>query len=200
MRILIAEDDPVIGLALGQRLRALGHEPLGPAADGAEAIRVAERERPDLYLFDIDMPVLDGLSAAAELASRGLRRPVVVITGVEDPALIERSIASGVSAFLAKPVNDRELEAAIGLASARHAEYLALEAEVSQARQALADRKLVEQAKGILIRALGIPEPEAFRRIQRTARARNLKLVEVARQLIDQADLITPSAEGEDRS
>jgi AmiR/NasT family two-component response regulator len=193
MRILIAEDDPVIGLALGQRVAALGHEPIGPVTDGAQAILTARAELPDLYLFDIDMPVMDGLSAAAELSAQGLRRPVVVITGVEDPELIERSIATGVSAYLAKPVNDRELDAAIRLASARQHEYLTLEAEVSQARQALSDRKLVEQAKGLLIEALGISEPEAFRRIQHAARSRNLKLAEMARAVIDQTDLIQPT-------
>jgi AmiR/NasT family two-component response regulator len=193
MRILIAEDDPVIGLALGQRVATLGHEPIGPVTDGAQAVLTARAELPDLYLFDIDMPGMDGLSAAAELSAQGLRRPVVVITGVEDPELIERSIATGVSAYLAKPVNDRELDAAIRLASARHQEYLTLEAEVSQARQALSDRKLVEQAKGLLIEALGISEPEAFRRIQPAARSRNLKLAEMARAVIDQTDLIQPT-------
>jgi AmiR/NasT family two-component response regulator len=198
MRILIAEDDPVIGLALGQRVAALGHEPIGPVADGAQAILTARAEPPDLYLFDIDMPIMDGLSAAAELSAQGLRRPVVVITGVEDPKLIERSIATGVSAYLAKPVNDRELDAAIRLASARHQEYLALEAEVSQARQALSDRKLVEQAKGLLIEALGLSEPEAFRRIQHAARSRNLKLAEMAQAVIDQTDLIQPTSPAPD--
>jgi AmiR/NasT family two-component response regulator len=198
MRILIAEDDPVIGLALGQRVAALGHEPIGPVGDGAQAILTARAELPDLYLFDIDMPVTDGLSAAAELCAQGLRRPVVVITGVEDPELIERCIATGVSAYLAKPVNDRELDAAIRLASARHQEYLALEAEVSQARQALSDRKLVEQAKGLLIEALGLSEPEAFRRIQHAARSRNLKLAEMAQAVIDQTDLIQPTSPAPD--
>ncbi len=193
MRILIAEDDPVIGLGLSRRVAALGHEPIGPVADGAQAIEAARAEQPDLYLFDIDMPGVDGLTAAAQLAAEGLRRPVVVITGIEDSDLIERSIASGVSAYLAKPINERELDAAIRLAFTRHQEYLALEHDVTQARQALSDRKLVEQAKGLLIEALGISEPDAFKRIQRAARDRNIKLVEMARRIIDQADLITPS-------
>jgi AmiR/NasT family two-component response regulator len=190
MRILIAEDDPVIGLALCQRVRALGHDTVGLAGDGTEAIELAAKLTPDLYLFDIDMPRVDGLSAASELARRGLRRPVVVITGVEDPGLIERSIATGVSAYLAKPVNDRELDAAIKLAAIRHTEYLDLEAEVTEARQALADRKLVERAKSLLIESLSLNEPEAFRRIQQAARRRNLKLVEMARLVLDDADVL----------
>lgn len=196
MRILIAEDDPVIGMGLSRRVAGLGHEPIGPVSDGRQAIETARAREPDLYLFDIDMPGVDGLQAAAQLATEGLRRPVVVITGVEDPDLLERSITTGVSAYLTKPIDERELEAAIRLAFARHHEFLAMEAEVSHARQALRDRKLIEQAKGTLIEALGISEPEAFKRIQRAARSRNLKLVEMAREVLEQADLIKPPTGG----
>jgi len=136
------------------------------------------------------MPRLDGLAAARELTEQGLRRPIVVITGVDDPDLIERSVATGVSAYLTKPIDDRELEAGIRLAASRHEEFRALEAEVTKAQQALEDRKLIEQAKGILIEATGIPEPEAFRRIQRAARDRNVKLVEVARRIVEQRSLL----------
>jgi two-component system, response regulator PdtaR len=191
MRILIAEDDPIIGLGLAERLRRLGHEPLGPVPDGIRAIELAREGDPDLYLLDIDMPRLDGLSAAARLAEEGLRRPIVVITGVEDPSLVDKSIATGVSAYLTKPIDDLQLDAAIRLAAARHAEFRALEAEVSRAHQALADRKVVEQAKGLLIEALGISEPEAFRRIQRAARDRNVKLAEMARRILEHRDLMT---------
>jgi AmiR/NasT family two-component response regulator len=190
MRILIAEDDPIIAIGLTARLKALGHEPLGPATDGRHAIELARQDPPDLYLFDVDMPHLDGLSAARELTEQGLRRPIVVITGVDDPDLIERSVATGVSAYLTKPIDDRALDAAIRLAASRHDEFRALEAEVTRAQQALEDRKLIEQAKGILISATGIPEPEAFRRIQRAARDRNVRLVEVARRIVEQRSLL----------
>jgi AmiR/NasT family two-component response regulator len=100
----------------------------------------------------------------------------------------------GVSAYLTKPIDDRELDAAIRLAAHRHGELEALEAEAARARQALADRKLVEHAKGILIDALALSEPEAFHRIQHAARQHNLRLVDVARQIIDQRDLLAPPA------
>lgn len=190
MRILIAEDDPVIALGLARRLAQLGHEPLGPAYDGIQAIARARDEQPDLYLFDIDMPHLDGLAAADALTREGLRRPVVAITGVQDPDLIDRSIATGVSAYLTKPVDDMALEAAIRLAAARHDEFLALEAEVDRAQQALADRKLIERAKGLLIDSLGLAEAEAFARIQRAARNRNLRLADVAREIVQQSEVI----------
>jgi AmiR/NasT family two-component response regulator len=196
MRILIAEDDPVIGLGLAKRVKALGHEPIGPASDGEEAMVLARASPPDLYLFDVDMPRLDGLSAARALAAEGLRRPVVVITGVRDPDLIDRCIADGVSAYLSKPIDDRQLDASIRLAATRYAELQALEAEVSKAHQALDDRKLVERAKAVLIEALGLTEPEAFRRIQRTARNRNAGIVEVARDILAREDLLRPSPGG----
>jgi AmiR/NasT family two-component response regulator len=190
MRVLVAEDDPLIARGLAERLRSLGHEPVGPACDGLEAIALARQTVPDLYLFDIEMPNVDGLEAAKQLAGDGLRRPVVVVTGVDDPTLIDRSIVSGVSAYLTKPVDTRELEAALALAAARHAEFQALEAEVDQARQALEDRKLVERAKGLLMSALNLSEQDAFRRLQLTARERNLRLAEVARRIVEQQSLL----------
>jgi response regulator NasT len=195
MRILVAEDDPVIALGLAERLRTLGHEPIGPVGDGEQAVAMAKHSLPDLYLFDIEMPTLDGLAAAAQLAEDGFRRPVVVITGVDDPSLVERSIASGISAYLTKPIDDRELEAAIKLAHLRHAEFEALEAEVGKAQQALADRKVVERAKGLLMTALNVSEQDAFRRLQKTARERNLRLADVAHRVVEHESLLEQVAE-----
>jgi response regulator NasT len=192
VRVLVAEDDPLIALGLAERLRSLGHEPIGPASDGEQAMELARASLPDLYLFDVEMPNVDGLKAAVQLADEGLRRPVVVVTGVDDPSLIDRSIASGVSAYLTKPVDSRELEAAIGLAAARHAEFRTLEAEVDRAQQALEDRKIVERAKGLLMSALGLSEQDAFRRLQLTARERNLRLADVAARIVEQQSLLEP--------
>jgi AmiR/NasT family two-component response regulator len=192
MRILVAEDDPLIALGLCERLRALGHDPIGPAANGEEAIALARESLPDLYLFDVEMPNVDGLEAATTLAGEGLRRPVVVVTGVDDPSLIERSIASGIGAYLTKPVDSRALAAALALSATRHAEFEALEAEVGRAQQALEDRKLVERAKGLLMAALDLSEQDAFRRLQLTARERNLRLADVAARIVEQQPLLEP--------
>jgi two-component system, response regulator PdtaR len=192
MRVLVAEDDPVVALGLSERLRSLGHDPIGPVSDGEQAVAEAKASLPDLYLFDIEMPTLDGLAAAVLLAGEGFRRPVVIVTGVDDPGLVERSIASGVSAYLTKPIDTRELDAAIKLAAARHAEFDALEAEVGKAQQALEDRKLVERAKGLLMSALKLSEQDAFRRLQMTARERNLRLAEVASRIVEQQSLLEP--------
>jgi response regulator NasT len=190
MRILIAEDEPIIALGLAQRLRRLGHQPVGPARDGVEAVEVARVDTPDLYLFDIDMPGLDGLAAAAALAAEGRRRPVVILTGVDDPQLVDRSVASGAAAYLTKPIDDRQLDAAIRIAAARHEDLLALEAEVERARRLLTDRKLVERAKGLLMDALSLSEADAHARLQRAARSRNVSLGAIAQDIIDQRDVL----------
>jgi AmiR/NasT family two-component response regulator len=200
MRVLIAEDDPVIGMGLAERLRDLGHEPIGPAGDGQGAIAMALADPPDLYLFDVDLPGIDGLAAAAWLADAGLRRPIVVVTGIDDAEIIERSIANGAGAYLTKPVDTRELDAAVRLAATRHAELQALEDDADQARQELEERKIIERAKGLLMSALGLSEADAFRRLQLTARERNLRLVDVARRIIEQERLLTPQPSQSRRS
>jgi response regulator NasT len=190
MRVLVAEDDPIIALGLARRLAGLGHEVLGPVAGVAEALALARAEPgADLYLFDVDLADGDGIDLARELSEDGPRRPVVVLTGLDAPEVLDRSIEAGVLAHLTKPVDDRQLDAALRLAAARAAELEALRAEVDTTRQALADRKLIEHAKGILIAGLGLTEPEAFGRIQATARSRNLRLTEVARTIVEQRAL-----------
>jgi two-component system, response regulator PdtaR len=195
MRILIAEDEPVTALALAERVRSLGHDALGPVPDGVQAVAAGRAETPDLYLFDVEMPRLDGLGAAARLADGGLRRPVVVVTGVDDPGLIERSAVIGVVGYLVKPVGTRQLQAAITLAAARHADLLTLEAELDLTRRALEERKLVERAKGLLMAALKISEEDAFRRLQKTARDRNLRLTDVAERIVEQRALLERAAQ-----
>jgi AmiR/NasT family two-component response regulator len=200
MRVLIAEDDPVIGMGLAERLRDLGHEPIGPAGDGQGAIALAVADPPDLYLFDVDLPGLDGLAAAAWLADAGLRRPIVVVTGIDDADVIERSVANGAGAYLTKPVDTRELEAAVRLAAVRHAELQALEDDAAQARRELEERKIIERAKGLLMSALRLSEADAFHRLQLTARERNLRLVDVARRIVEQERLLTPQPSQSRRS
>jgi response regulator NasT len=187
-------------MGLAERLRDLGHEPIGPAGDGQEAIAMALADPPDLYLFDVDLPGIDGLAAAAWLADAGLRRPIVVVTGIDDAEIIERSIANGAGAYLTKPVDTRELDAAVRLAATRHAELQALEDDADQARQELEERKIIERAKGLLMSALALSEADAFRRLQLTARERNLRLIDVARRIIEQERLLTPQPSQSRRS
>jgi two-component system, response regulator PdtaR len=189
VRVLIAEDDPVIALGLEAKLAALGHEVVGCVGDGKAAVTVAERAQPDAIVMDLVMPGMDGLEAARQITG-SQAVAIVAITAHDDPDLVARAIDAGVAAYLVKPVDAGQVDSALRLAVARYSEFQALRAEVDRLVDALEARKLVERAKGILMDRAGLAESEAFIRIQRRARSRNQTMAQVARELIDAAKLL----------
>jgi two-component system, response regulator PdtaR len=189
MRVLIAEDDPVIALGLEAKLTAAGHQVVGRVGDGQAAVTAAEDARPDAIVMDLVMPGMDGLEAARQITSnRGVA--IVAITAHDDPQLVARAIDAGVAAYLVKPVDARQVDSALRLAVARYAEFQTLRAEVDRLSDALEARKLVERAKGILMDRAGLSESEAFTRIQSRARATNHTMRQIAQQIIDAAKLL----------
>lgn len=190
MRLLIAEDDPVIGLTLEQTLAGLGHEVLSRVGDGRRAVEEAERTSPDAIVMDLMMPGMDGIAACRAIALRR-RVPVVAITAYDNPALVQASIDAGVAAYLVKPVTARQVDSAIRLAVSRHEEFEAMREEVGRLSDALQTRKLVERAKGVLMARSGYSEHEAFARIQRRARDSNRRMAEVAREIIEADRLLS---------
>lgn len=186
MRILIAEDDGLEAQEMERQIRALGHQVVGTAETGRRAVEMARTLSPDMILLDIAMPGLDGISAAQHiLAIRAV--PIVMVTGHADPDLVERAAAAGVFSYLLKPVTQRDLDAAIQMAQARFAELQALRQQVRDLTEALEIRKVVEQAKGILMKRLQVSEAEAFRRLQRRAAAQRRSILEIA-EAVREAD------------
>jgi response regulator NasT len=176
---LIAEDDGLEAQEMEREVRALGHQVVGRAGTGHRAIEMARTQEPDLILLDIAMPGLDGIGAARDiLALRPV--PIVMVTGHADPELVERAAAAGVFTYLLKPVSRRVLDAAIQMARARFAELQALRQQVRDLTEALEVRKVVEQAKGIVMKRLQVSEGEAFRRLQRRAASQRKSIREVA--------------------
>jgi response regulator NasT len=176
---LIGEDDAVEAQEMERAVRGLGHRVLATADTGRQAVELARSLAPDLILLDIGMPGLDGIAAAREiLAVRGV--PIVMVTGHADPALAERAAAAGVLTYLIKPVDRHDLNAAIQVVRARFAELEALRHQVRDLTEALELRKVVEQAKGILMQRLRISEGEAFRRLQRRASSQRQHIREIA--------------------
>ncbi|OGB96578.1 MAG: hypothetical protein A2Z31_03750 [candidate division NC10 bacterium RBG_16_65_8] len=179
MKILIAEDDGIEAQEIERNVRALGHQVVGTAATGRLAVALARTLQPDLVLLDLVMPDLDGIEAAREiLAVRAV--PIVMVTGHTDAELVQRAAAAGVFTYLLKPVNQRDLDAAVQIARTRFAELQALRQQVIDLTEALEVRRVVEQAKGILMQRLRVSEAEAFRRLQRRAAAQRRPLREVA--------------------
>ncbi len=178
-RVVIAEDEALIRMDLAEMLTDEGYAVVGQAADGAEAVRLAEELRPDLVVLDVKMPVLDGIAAAERIAA-GRIAPVVILTAFSQRDLVERARQAGAMAYVVKPFSAGDLVPAIEMAVSRYAEITALEAEVGDLTERLETRKAVERAKAALQEQLGLSEPEAFRWIQKTAMDLRLSMREVA--------------------
>ncbi|RKT56708.1 ANTAR domain-containing response regulator [Saccharothrix australiensis] len=183
-RVLVAEDEALIRLDLVEMLREEGYEVAGQAADGAEAVTLAEELRPDLVIMDVKMPKVDGIEAAGAIAAKRIA-PVVILTAFSQRDLVERARDAGAMAYLVKPFAKRDLVPAIELAMSRFAELQALENEVAGLTERLETRKVVERAKGLLMAKQGLSEPEAFRWVQRTAMDRRTTMKAVAEAVIE---------------
>lgn len=184
LRILVADDEPLIRQYLCEILPELGHEVVGAAADGAELLQLADRLRPDLIITDIKMPHRDGLDAIRELSEQQAT-PVILVSAFHDPQLIARADSPYIMAYLVKPVQQADLATAIAIAQRRFEQFQSLSRESAGLRQELADRKLIERAKGILMQRLELSEADAFRRLQQAASDENLKLADVAKKIVD---------------
>jgi two-component system, response regulator PdtaR len=167
-RVLIAEDEALIRLDLKEMLEEEGYTVVAEVGDGRSAVEQAEAQRPDLVILDIQMPELDGLSAAEQIAAARVA-PVIVLTAFSQRELVERARDAGAMAYLVKPFSKNDLVPAIEVARARFAEMTALDGEVRTLEERLETRKVVERAKGRLMTEQGMTEAEAFRWIQRTA-------------------------------
>jgi response regulator NasT len=167
IRVLIAEDEALIRLDLKEMLEEEGYSVVGEVGDGQQAVDLARELTPDLVILDIQMPVLDGLSAAEQIAGARIA-PVIVLTAFSQRELVERARDAGAMAYLVKPFSKNDLVPAIEVARGRFAEMSALDGEVRTLEERLETRKVVEKAKGRLMEQ-GMTEAEAFRWIQQTA-------------------------------
>ena len=165
MRILIAEDETIIRLDVRTLLEKAGHEVVAEARDGEEAVALAYEHDPDLIVMDVRMPHLDGIEAARQISDRK-PVPIVMLTAYAEEDLVTRASEAGAFAYLVKPFREVDLLPALNTARARFEELSALREEAADLTEALASRKAVERAKGILMRKDGIDEAEAFRRIR----------------------------------
>ena len=183
LRILIADDEAVIRLGLRSMLEDQGYRVVGEAADGTRALDLVRRLRPDLVFLDIKMPGIDGLQAAqALLTERAV--PVIVLTAYADREFVDKAKDAGVLAYLVKPVRESDLRPTIEVALARFQEIRALHDDVGSLEDTLATRKLVERAKGVLMRRGGLDEASAFAQIQRQARNSRKTMKDIAEEIL----------------
>lgn len=181
VRILVAEDEALIRMDLIEMLREAGYDVVAEATNGEEAIALANEHKPDLCILDVKMPVLDGISAAEKIISIA---PVLMLTAFSQRELVERARDAGVMAYVVKPFSIGDLIPAIEIAISRHTQMQSLAEEVADLHERLETRKVIDRAKGILMKALNLSEPEAFSWIQRAAMDRRLTMKEVAQAVI----------------
>lgn len=182
MRVLIAEDEAIIRLDLKEMLTEEGHEVVGEARNGAEAVELTRSLGPDVVFMDINMPEVNGLEAAAIIGREQLA-PVVMVTAFSQAAHVEAASAAGAMAYVVKPFSRADIVPAMTLAAARFSESRALASEVADLSERLETRKVLDRAKGVLM-ARGMSEPEAFKRLQKLAMDKRKTLREVAEAVV----------------
>jgi AmiR/NasT family two-component response regulator len=183
LRVAVAEDEPELLEDLREMLLELGHQVVATATNGQELIEQCEATHPDLVIADIRMPIMDGLEAADRIR-QAEPVPVVLVSAHSEPELIDRALQNHVLSYLIKPIKADQLKTAIALAMGRFREFKTLRREASDLRQALQDRKVIERAKGVLMKEADLDEAEAFRRLQQLASSKNQKMLQIAEAIL----------------
>ncbi len=182
-RFVIADDEKPVAAGLQDQLEALGYDVVAVVNDGERAVEMCRRSLPDAVFLDIEMPGMDGLAAARQIAEDP-GTPVIILTAHGHPNLIDQAVEDGVVSYLLKPMTNPGLHAAIEVAVARSREIQVLQENVDHLKMTLRERKLIERAKGILMERLDLTEDEAFRRLQRQSQDTNRRLADVAQAII----------------
>jgi response regulator NasT len=192
-RIAVADDEADTRQFYQEWLPEMGHQVVAVAADGRHLVMQCRATHPDLIITDIKLPDTDGLDAAEQVnADREV--PVILVSAYKEGDLLARALAGHVMAYLVKPVKPADLQAAIHMAMARFQNFQQVRAEADGLRKALEERKAVEQAKGVVMRRLGLDEVEAYKRLRRLSHHRNEKVVDLSRRLLE-ADQVFRSLE-----
>ncbi len=187
-RILVAEGNELAASALEEQLRSLGYGIVGIARTGTDAVRMCREHRPDLLIIDMQLPEL-GSDWTREVAATST--PVVMLTTNSDTEGVRQAEQAGALAYLVKPVNPEELPPAIDVALARHRELQQLRAHVHELQDTIDSHKVVERAKGILMKRLNISEREAEERIRQRAAEKNVPLKDIAQAIVDSDALLS---------
>jgi two-component system, response regulator PdtaR len=183
LRVVIADDDGLTLMVLRKILTGLGHEIVGEAGDGEQAVAAVRTNKPDLCIFDIRMPKMDGLEAARQV-QKFHPTPVIILSAHTESGLGTEASGAGAHSYLVKPFTAGQLRPAVELALANFEKTQAIENKLQQTSEALESRKVIERAKGILMRQTGLDEESAYLRLQKKARNENRKLLEVAQAII----------------
>lgn len=189
LRVLIADDEALHNLALTGQLEQLGHQVVGTASNGREAVELARQTQPDIAFLDIRMPTMTGPEAAQEIAAdRPI--PMIILSAYSDDRTVEEAIKAPIFHYLVKPVDPDDLAPAIAVARARFGEWQQARKDRDLLQLKLEERKIIERAKGLLMDSRGLSEREAYRFLQKTSQDKNTPMVELARKILLAAPLL----------
>ena len=188
-KVLIADDEKPVAAGLQAQLETLGYDVIAVVHDGHHAIEVCRRSLPDVVLMDIEMPGLDGLSAARQIV-HDPGTPVIILTAHGHANLIDQAAEDGVLYYLLKPVTSPSLHAALQVAVARAREIHTLRESVDTLESTLRERKVIERAKGILMNRRNLSESEAFRLLQRQSQDRRMPMAKLADSIVQADELL----------
>lgn len=183
VRIFIAEDEPLVLIGFQEMVREAGYEVAGTAVDGKSAVEQVLKIRPDLMLIDVNMPLVDGITAI-ETINQTVRVPAIIVTGYRSNVYVERAVAANVYGYLQKPVDEFELRSGIRIALMQFEKAQKAEQDKASAEQKLRERKVIERAKGMLMEQFGLTEPQAMKALQRKSADTNRKLYQVALDML----------------
>lgn len=181
--VLICDDEPIIRSGLKAYLAKLGFETIIECSDGEAAVKAALDSFPDLAILDVSMPKKDGITAAAEIRQK-LKLPIVFLTACHDNETIERAKKIGIASFLLKPLREQDLWPAIEMACAHNDMVEELKEQVEDLKETLETRKIIEKAKGVLMKSHRLTEPEAFRKMQKLAMDKRKSLRQIAEAIL----------------
>lgn len=180
MRVLIVDDEPITRMDLREMLEREGYEVIGEAGDGFDAVQLCKEHRPNLVIMDVKMPLMDGLMASKMINEEQTANAIVLLTAFSDSEFVKEAKESGVSGYIIKPIDERAFIPAIEIAAARSRELLRIRKEYESIEKKLADRTIIERAKGILMCNKKLSEQEAYDYIHNLSRMKNVSMKKIA--------------------
>jgi len=183
-RILLVDDEPIIRMDLKDILQERGYEIIGEASDGFEAVTMCEKHKPDLVIMDINMPMLDGIKVGKIIAKENIAGGVLLLTSFEGEEYIEKAKDIGAFGYLVKPVSEKVLIPTIEMCLSKVSEFKKIKNDLEKVNSKLTERKVIERAKGILIKEFKIGEDEAYTKIKRLSMDKRTTMFEIAKMII----------------
>lgn len=183
-KIVIVDDDPIVRLDIRHILESGDYQVVAEAKDGFEAIEVCQKFHPDLVLMDIQLPLLDGLTASKKILDDRLSYSVILLSGFSDDQYIQKAKQCGTSAYLVKPLDAKSLIPMIEVCLEKGKESYALKEETDKLNKKIEDRIIIEKAKGMLMDKDHLTEPEAFKQIRTISMQKRVPMIEIAKLLL----------------